>query len=322
LSDYILDIAKKYEESIQRSILQAFVFLKDNVNVEYFLEVKEVEQALYYLSQMEIELVFSKFLLSNLQDVIKAGGDVTMDHVSSGVKTGEAWVFNLLGFSLAGVLWNYNANLVNKLGQNTRGALKNTLVRGFQNNIDRRTLANDFKKNIGLSAKQESAVRSYEQALRSSSKDAIRRALRDKRSDSVVERAIKNDSKLSEEQINSLVNRYRLRSITFRAKQIAQNEALRSASIGQYYSVLQAVSDGVIKYEDFLRFWVHRDDPKTRNDHKSIPELNKNGVRIDEAFQTNLGPLLFPRDPKGSAENTVNCRCTVIYKMVSEGENQ
>ena len=61
-------------------------------------------------------------------------------------------------------------------------------------------------------------------------------------------------------------------------------------------------------------------DSKVRDDHA---EADGQEVGMDEAFDVGGEQLMYPGDPAGSAGNTINCRCTVIYnsKQASEEDD-
>jgi SPP1 gp7 family putative phage head morphogenesis protein len=56
--------------------------------------------------------------------------------------------------------------------------------------------------------------------------------------------------------------------------------------------------------------WVAVEDERTRPTHS---QADGQTVSMDEYFDVGDDQLLFPGDPNGSAEEVINCRCTVIY---------
>ncbi len=56
--------------------------------------------------------------------------------------------------------------------------------------------------------------------------------------------------------------------------------------------------------------WVATEDSRTRPDHA---DADGQEVDISETFQVGDDELQFPGDPDGSAEQTVNCRCSCTY---------
>jgi hypothetical protein len=55
--------------------------------------------------------------------------------------------------------------------------------------------------------------------------------------------------------------------------------------------------------------WLTAVDGRERESHR---EANGQQVRIDDDFVVGGERLMFPGDPNGSAENTINCRCTMV----------
>lgn len=90
-----------------------------------------------------------------------------------------------------------------------------------------------------------------------------------------------------------------------RATRIARTESTSSYNAGS----LAALSDeGVTRKE-----WVATLDSRTRRTHR-----NADGqVRpIDEPFEVGRSSLQMPGDPRGSAAEIINCRCTVVNAEV------
>lgn len=92
---------------------------------------------------------------------------------------------------------------------------------------------------------------------------------------------------------------------TVRAKMIARTETGASVNVGQT-ATYKAV--GIEKKE-----WIATLDQRTRESH-----LSMDGVKadIDMTFEVGradggIDNMQYPLDPNGSAENVVNCRCTV-----------
>jgi hypothetical protein len=63
------------------------------------------------------------------------------------------------------------------------------------------------------------------------------------------------------------------------------------------------------------REWLSAEDERTRETHK---EADGQIVGQDEAFSVGGELLMYPGDPSGSPEETVNCRCTLGY-LVDDG---
>jgi hypothetical protein len=100
----------------------------------------------------------------------------------------------------------------------------------------------------------------------------------------------------------------------YRSERIARTEVLTAMSVGQ-----SATNDAIVEaFPDakLYKVWVSAgDDGKTRDAHL---DLHMDYVKIDEDFDSGGEALSYPRDLKGSPENTINCRCTHIILTEEE----
>jgi len=222
------------------------------------------------------------------------------------------FAFDILDPSVAPALSAHNAALVAEIGASTREAVVQNIYANIVAGNNPRKMARDFRDTLGLTSRQERAIRNYRRHLEEGSREALRASLRDRRFDSTVRRLI-DGKKVDPVKVDAMVNAYRKRYIKYRSEVIARTEALRAMSMGEFESMKQADDKGKIDPE-VRRFWQYRKDERTRAEHRQIPSMNPGGVRIQEAFQTPLGPLLYPRDPRGSAANVIQCRCILTYE--------
>lgn len=86
-----------------------------------------------------------------------------------------------------------------------------------------------------------------------------------------------------------------------RARIIARTETIRAANTGHMIGAKK------FPYE-VTKGWLAARDHRTRHSHRAV-----NGQKVDEDEKFSNG-LLYPGDPEGSAKETINCRCRVIYK--------
>ena len=61
--------------------------------------------------------------------------------------------------------------------------------------------------------------------------------------------------------------------------------------------------------------WLSLDDDRTRDSHA---DADGQRVGINDAFEVGGEDLQYPGDPAGSAENVINCRCSVLHHVVDE----
>ena len=89
----------------------------------------------------------------------------------------------------------------------------------------------------------------------------------------------------------------------YRANAIARTETHTAANFG---SQAAAESTGL----NILKEWLAANDERTREEHSAADGQT---VALNETFEVGGEDLMFPGDPSGSAENIINCRCSVAY---------
>lgn len=89
----------------------------------------------------------------------------------------------------------------------------------------------------------------------------------------------------------------------YRAERIARTEVLAASNEG---SILGADSLGI----EYKKEWISTNDTRTRDSHRGFNQV----VEKYERFTLPSGARLeYPGDPNGSAEEVINCRCTIGY---------
>lgn len=93
-----------------------------------------------------------------------------------------------------------------------------------------------------------------------------------------------------------------------RAKVIAQTEMISASNQASTYA---ADATGL----EYRKFWSTSHLQGIRPSHMDAEQdsIAKGGLKKDERFSNGL---LYPGDPAGSAEEIINCRCTVLHEIV------
>ena len=115
-------------------------------------------------------------------------------------------------------------------------------------------------------------------------------------------------------EVENSIRKYMQANAANRAGTIARTETLQALTVGQESVFNQARDAGI----DFEKTWITAGDGRVRDAHAGV-----NGMTVDdkEPFVVAGEELMHPRDPKGSAANTINCRCTVIMKPKKKEED-
>lgn len=94
---------------------------------------------------------------------------------------------------------------------------------------------------------------------------------------------------------------------SFRANMTARTEthqAAQNASLETFKS---------LNLPGRLKTWVPVRDSRTRDWHET-PDVVFQQRRPDEPFSVDGDALQFPGDPRGRADNVINCRCVMVYR--------
>jgi len=163
--------------------------------------------------------------------------------------------------------------------------------------------------NIGLTTQQAGWVSKAREELESLDRHYLSRDLRDKRFDSLVERAIANGKPLTKVQIDNAITQMQNKTLKYRGDVIARIESINALRAGQHESLMQAADKGDGSRDDVKRFWDATGDSKTRLDHLIIEDQER---RADEPFTFPDGSqALFPGDNSlgAPAKQLIQCRC-------------
>lgn len=226
--------------------------------------------------------------------------------------------FNVTNPRTATFLESYAMDKVRQVSNDIRENIRkiiNQSVIGGENPLN---AATRVRAVIGLTARQDAAVAKFEQLLRAGEAGALQRELRDKRFDPSVAAALRGDRPLKEQQIQKMTQRYRERYLRYRSQTIARTESIRALESGKSLLIDQKINEGMISSSSVRRFWINTNDEKLRDSHRQIPEMNPDGVGLNEPFKSPLGYIMHPGDPNATAENTINCRCTTFIQVISQ----
>ena len=70
-----------------------------------------------------------------------------------------------------------------------------------------------------------------------------------------------------------------------------------------------------VKSSDLLynKGWSAHADSRTRPDHLAM--LDSDMIPLEEDFIVGGEPMSYPGDPRGSAKNVINCRCSLVFRV-------
>jgi len=106
-----------------------------------------------------------------------------------------------------------------------------------------------------------------------------------------------------------IANRIGGQNAVSRAMTIARTETHKAANVSQYTRAEAATNDTDLEVEVE---WISTNDSRVRDAHK---KANGQKRPMGQPFNVNGEAMMHPSDPRGSAENTINCRCVLGYDV-------
>lgn len=209
-----------------------------------------------------------------------------------------------------------NYRLVRQLSQQQRRAIRSAVSRALAQGASMPQAARAFRDALGLTDFQEAAVANYRRLLQEGSGQALDRALRDRRYDRSVARAIRTGEPLTADHIESMVSRYRARYLAYRADNIARTEGLAAVSQARQLAMEQMLPQANLPPNAARRQWNNAGDERVRDTHDAMQGQE---VGMDEPFTSPSGAKIrYPSDPEAEAKERIGCRCWVAYVIAQQ----
>lgn len=176
--------------------------------------------------------------------------------------------------------------------------------------INPRRVAQDFRDSIGLAPIQEEWVAGYRRALEAGDfTNVMGRQLHDDRSNRLLERLRRDGEPLTQEQIDTMVERYRKSMVAYRAETIAHTEGASNAELGHKDAIDQAIGRGDVEADQLEKEWHSR--PPSSRAREMHQEMHEKRVPWGEDFILSDGTAMaHPHDERGGAKHNANCGCT------------
>lgn len=334
-------LPKEIEEALSRLEPQLAQAFRDAIQrMADAVSIQKVENALAAgnieaaIDALRLEGVWFNPLPDAIRAGLVAGGDLAL----SGLRLrdpfdGTRFILGFDGRAARAEQWvaMASSNLITEIVKDQREMAREVIRAGIEAGKGPRTTALDLvgrmnratgKREggfIGLTSQQSQWALNAERELRDLDAGYFSRTLRDKRSDSMVSRAIRDGKPLAEADVRRLVARYRDRLLKARADTIAENEALNALRAGQAEGFRQLVDSGKVRNDQIVKGWSATMDGRTRHDHRMMNGQKVRGV--DGAFTFPDGTqALFPGDTSlgASAAETIRCRCWCEWRIRSD----
>jgi hypothetical protein len=307
------DLLDREEPRIANIFRSAVDALKDEIDLDELADLIERGRLVEALDRLQ-----------NIAEQLGSASNVTF--ITSGQSTAEFLtgagvgriVFNEVNIEAVAAMQANRLEMIREFTNEQRRATSLALVSGVEAGINPRDQARNFRDSVGLTERQWAAVARYRDALNrvgvdpSAQQDVLGRALRDRRGDSQILRAVRESQRLPPPKIDWLVTRYTQRYIKYRAEVIGRTEALRAVHQGNEEMYRQAIAAGTIDADQIERNWVTRLDGRERETHLL---LNGQKRGWQQPWVTRHGVIRYPGDPEAPAEETIQCRCALATRI-------
>ncbi len=252
-----------------------------------------------------------------LADVWRDVGEDAADELAAKVPEVALGIgFDVTHERAAAMVRNNRLRLIKDLTLSQRLSVRQALERAMRNGAGPAETARQFRQAIGLAPTQEAAVTNYRALLEARDRRALERELRDRRYDRQLSRAIERERPLTPRQIDTMVSRYRGRYLIMRSENIARTEGLRATSEAREEAAQQMLEQTGFERGRLIRIWRSTHDKRVREWHESMDRQER---LLGQAFEDGKGNrLLYPGDPNAPGETTINCRCTVTFRIAPE----
>lgn len=296
-------IAGRFEPKVQKTFVSAVGRLKDQI------DMVELRQATASGNLSQIEMAAGS---GRLQAILLGGGELEDSFKTTSTLTGRAGMDVLE--DVTGLDAQFNARhpnvvlhareqgstLVAAVGDDVKEAIRIIVAAGADLGLTTTQQARAIREVVGLRPGHVMAPSNLADEIR-----AGHAAAATSRRLSAVDKArIRSHiakGTVTEEFIDEMRENYSFSLLNRRAQDIARTETLRSANFGQREAWRQAVEQEVLP-ANVRRVAVVTPDDRLRFTHAQVPQMNPNGVGLEEPFQTPFGPLMGP-------PWETNCRC-------------
>lgn len=317
----LLNIADGMEPKLRRRWVEAIRAIEAKIGGKRLLEALATgtpEEIIAALGLQDIGAQLGAFL-DTVQETYRKGAVATVQQAADGIAGIKAVVrFDETNPRAVSYAQRYSYDLITRATDEIRNATRDSVLAGIAEGRNPRTMIRDLKQVIGLDARRAKALSNYRRMLQEGNPTASRRDI-PARDASLIETTFEAGNRLPAARINELVEAYRDRLLRQRAETIARTESMRAVSNGNREAWKQVVEGSGIAADRFVRFWEPTRDDRTRDSHVEIPDLNPDGVGMDEPFLLpSGGTILYPHDPDAPPEETINCRCSISVRIVKD----
>lgn len=311
---WLHDIADSAAPEIRKAFLDAIARIRGTIQeakLRAALESGNIDEVMQVLGLDRDLSVIEPYLMKPLTDIVSETGSAAGDATPALAERGGslAMRFDMVNPNTIQAVRTYGFNLIRQISDDTRDGIRSIVAHAMEYGGHPYEQARQIRQLIGLTESQADAVSNFRHLLETRDREALTRALRDKRFDGTLRRALGENptADLSQDQIDRVVQRYGERMLNARAENIARTETINAARLGTQNAWVQATENGWLDRAKVRQGWMVTPDDRLCMWCAAVPLLNPSGVPLGQSFETPLGPVDGPTlHPQ--------CRC-ILYLM-------
>lgn len=324
----LLQIADRLEGGVRDAFLESINRFTSDVQLNLLIEAIEARDTARVLRLLNMERGYFAPLDRGLTDAYTQAGEAVMAQWMAQAKAAGAQVravFDARNLRAEEWLKAQSSRLIREITDDARDAVQSLLARNLEKGTAPRTTALDIVGRInratgrreggiiGLGSQREEWAASAFDELTGGNPVQMRnyldRKARDRRFDSIVKRAIRDEKPVSAADARQITARYRQKLLRQRGQMIARTELLGSVHAAQDEGLEQLIEDGKVSRQNVKSEWDSSEDGATRDSHRAMDgQVRAQG----EPFVTGAGyQLLYPGDRSlgAPASEIIQCRC-------------
>lgn len=326
------DLFTQLAPAVARAFREAIEAITDNLVLKQVIEAVERNDVQAAFRAVDFDpSIFNRWYFQMIE-VFNQGGVFTISQQPKHIPAPDGAKitprFNIRDRRAEDWLQHQSSTLITQVENDVRDAVRSTMQAGLAEGRNPRNVALDIVGRInpqtgkreggtiGLGEREQEWVRSTRVKLRTLDPSYLDNALRDKRFDGTVSRAIEAGKPLPADIVDKLVDQYRVNALRYRGEMIARTETLAALQRSEWLSIQQSIEKGSLSESDVTKVWDSSQDDRVRPSHRA---LHGTQVALNEPFVSPVtgNRMMFPGDTSlgASGRDIVLCRCRVQYKV-------
>lgn len=320
-------LADQFEPIIRASFLAAIADLASNAEIGRIIERLERGDINGALRALHVDPAAFRQFEEEIRRAYLAGGNAAADSLPQ-LRTPDGgrvvWRFDARFPVAENYLRDFSGRRITRMTEDMMLASRNVLAEGLAEGINPKRLTSRlvgvydrqrrerFGGILGLTSTQERAVSRARRSILAGDRAFIAEYLnRDARDrgpfgifDKRLREVMRGERALSVAEVDQMMRGYESSLLRVRADTISRTEMLGALNHSNYAATEQMIAAGNINRQDVKKRWKATKDSRVRDSHSA---LDGETVGIDERFSNGL---LYPCEPGGAPEETINCRCS------------